>query len=43
MTFYPDASSTGGVITLESDEEIYEISVIWISGKISTRYSNKSA
>ncbi len=43
MTFYPDASSTGGVITLESEKEIYEISVIWISGKISTRFKNKSA
>ncbi len=43
MTFYPDASSTGGVITLESGEEIYEISVIWISGRISTRFINKSA
>ncbi len=42
MTFYPDASSTGGVITLESDEEIYDISVIWISGKVSTRFKNKS-
>jgi len=43
MTFYPDASSSGGVITLETDEEIYEISVIWISGKITTRYRAKSA
>ncbi len=43
MTFYPDASSTGGVITLESEKEIYEILVIWISGKISTRFKNKSA
>ncbi len=42
MTFYPDASSTGGVITLESDEEIYDISVIWISGKVSARFRNKS-
>ncbi len=41
MTFYPDASSTGGVITLESDEEVYEISVVWISGRISTRFRNK--
>ena len=43
MTFYPDASSSGGVITLETDEEIYEISVIWISGKITTRHRAKSA
>jgi general secretion pathway protein H len=41
MTFYPDASSSGGVITLETDEEIYEISVIWISGKITTRHQAK--
>jgi type II secretion system protein H len=37
MTFYPDASSSGGVITLENEQEIYEISVIWISGKIQMR------
>lgn len=42
MTFYPDASSSGGVITLESDDELYEISVIWISGKILTRHQGKS-
>ena len=42
MTFYPDASSSGGVITLESDKELFEISVIWISGKIATRYESKS-
>jgi general secretion pathway protein H len=38
MTFYPDASSSGGVITLENEQEIYEISVIWISGKIQMRH-----
>lgn len=38
MSFYPDASSSGGVITLENEQEIYEISVIWISGKIQMRH-----
>jgi general secretion pathway protein H len=42
MTFYPDASSTGGSITLETDKERYEILVVWISGKIITQYSSKS-
>jgi prepilin-type N-terminal cleavage/methylation domain-containing protein len=42
MTFYPDASSSGGVIILESETELFEISVIWISGKIVTRYENKA-
>lgn len=43
MTFYPDASSSGGVIILESEKEVFEISVIWISGKIETRHQNKSS
>lgn len=42
MTFYPDASSSGGVITFETDSEIFEISVIWISGKISIQHQAKS-
>ena len=42
MTFYPDASSTGGSIVLESDEEIYEIVVVWISGKILSNFINKT-
>ncbi len=42
MTFYPDASSSGGVITLETDKELFEISVIWISGKIQMRHQGKS-
>jgi general secretion pathway protein H len=42
MTFYPDASSTGGSITLETDKESYEIQVVWISGKIITQYSSKT-
>jgi general secretion pathway protein H len=42
MTFYPDASSTGGSILLESDKEEYEIVVVWISGKILTKYTQKS-
>lgn len=37
MTFYPDASSSGGIIMIENDQQAYEISVIWISGKIMTR------
>jgi len=43
MTFYPDASSSGGVITLETNKELFEISVIWISGKISMRHQAKSS
>lgn len=43
MTFYPDASSTGGAIVLESGDEVYEITVVWISGKIMTRYSVQSS
>jgi general secretion pathway protein H len=43
MTFYPDASSTGGSIVLESDKEAYEIMVVWISGKIQTSYRSKSS
>lgn len=42
MTFYPDASSSGGVITLETDKEVFQISVIWISGKILSRHQSKS-
>ena len=43
VTFYPDFSSSGGVVTLETDKELFEITLIWISGKISTRYHVKSA
>lgn len=42
MTFFPDASSTGGYIQMESDEEIYEIMVIWMTGKIRVRQTSKS-
>jgi Tfp pilus assembly protein FimT len=42
MTFYPDASSSGGLITLENDREVVEISVIWISGKIQTRHQPRA-
>ncbi len=41
MTFYPDASSSGGSILLESETELFEINVIWISGKISTKFTGK--
>ena len=34
LTFYPDSSSSGGVITLESETDVYVISIVWISGKI---------
>lgn len=40
ITFYPDASSSGGVITLENKDELYEISIVWISGKIQTRFES---
>lgn len=42
MTFFPDASSTGGAIVLESGNEVYEITVVWISGKIVTQYRQTS-
>jgi type II secretion system protein H len=42
MTFYPDASSSGGVIELETESELYKISVIWISGKILTQHQLKN-
>jgi len=42
MTFYPDFSSSGGVVTLESEEALFEISVTWISGKIVTRHHEKT-
>ena len=42
MTFYPDASSTGGSILLESDTEMFEINVIWITGKINTHFSGRT-
>ncbi len=34
LSFFDDASSSGGIILLEDDDRIYEITVIWISGKI---------
>ncbi len=37
MTFFPDASSSGGTILLESERESFEISIFWITGKISIR------
>lgn len=43
ISFYPDASSSGGVITLENSKELYEISIIWISGKIQSRYQALSS
>ncbi len=43
ITFYPDMSSSGGIVTLESDKELFEISLTWISGKISTSYHVKSS
>jgi prepilin-type N-terminal cleavage/methylation domain-containing protein len=42
MTFYPDSSSSGGVIELETESELYKISVIWISGKILTQHQLKN-
>jgi len=37
IAFFPDGSSSGGVIRIEREQEQYEISVIWISGKITVR------
>ncbi len=34
VTFFPDGSSSGGTITLESGNDLFEISIVWISGKI---------
>lgn len=42
ITFYPDASSTGGSLILESETEMYEIHVTWISGKITSHYKRKT-
>jgi len=43
ITFFPDFSSSGGLITLESKEEIFQIAVNWISGKISIHQDFKNA
>lgn len=42
MTFYPDSSSSGGFIELESEREIYQIVVVWISGKIISNFIRKA-
>ncbi len=34
IVFFPDGSSSGGEIRLEQGEKRYQISVIWISGKV---------
>ncbi len=41
ITFYPDSSMSGGTITIETDQEVFNISMIWISGKISTTHYEK--
>lgn len=43
MTFYPDSSSTGGSIVFESEKEIFEILIFWISGKIKTNFMIKQS
>ena len=37
MLFYPDASSSGGQILLESAKQSFKILVVWISGKVSVQ------
>ncbi len=34
MTFFPDASSSGGVIQIETESESFEIRVAWTTGKV---------
>ncbi len=34
MTFFPDASSSGGAIQIESEIESFEIRVAWTTGKV---------
>ncbi len=41
ITFYADASSSGGVVALESENELIEIILTWISGKITTKHHVK--
>jgi general secretion pathway protein H len=35
ISFYPDASSSGGKILLESAKQSFRILIVWISGKVS--------
>ena len=34
VTFFPDASSSGGNITLEAARQTFKIFIVWISGKV---------
>ena len=43
VTFYADSSTSGGVLTLETDAEVFEITMTWISGKISTKHHVKAS
>jgi len=37
IVFYPDGSSNGGLIDLQSDDRTYRIAVDWLTGKIELR------
>ncbi len=37
MAFFPDASSSGGTIRIESENESFEIRIAWTTGKVYVR------
>jgi len=37
IRFYPDGGSTGGYVLLESNERIYRINVVWLTGEASVQ------
>ncbi len=37
MTFYPDASASGGSIELARDQEVFVVEVMWVTGKVRVR------
>jgi general secretion pathway protein H len=43
MSFYPDASASGGRILLESETETFEIEIVWITGMIATQHKLRDA
>jgi general secretion pathway protein H len=41
FSFLPDGTSSGGEISLQQDNDIRQIQIAWLSGKISTKDPNK--
>ena len=37
IRFFPDGSSTGGRVTLTSDERLYHVDVDWLTGQVRVR------